>query len=219
VQEPQQSSTTLERIRDAAIELFGERGYDGTSMSELADRVGIAKPSLYNYYASKEEILLDLVEAGLAEWVAQCQLPFERQGSYEELLRDHLLAMIDFAGKNPQLVGVFHLASAHVQGELARRVDEITQRHLEPFRSRCRERLEAAIAEGEVGEPDGAAIDAFLGVFFQGLLFQQTACPRDAEAVVRHLAGVWRILFRGISAREPAHPLPKIEARPPQPES
>jgi AcrR family transcriptional regulator len=207
-QQEAETTPTLERIREAAIELFGENGYDGTSMSQLADRVGIAKPSLYNYYRSKEELLLDLVEAGLEQWIAQCQPPFERKGSYEELLRDHVLAMIDFARRNPQLVGVFHLASAHVQGELAARVEEITQRHLEPFRCGCHERLQEAIADGEIEERDAEAIDAFLGVFFQGLLFQQTACPQDAEAVVRHLPAVWRMLFRAISGRDPVHGLP-----------
>ena len=49
-------ASTRERICAAAFDLFGEKGYDGASMNELAERVGIAKPSIYNYFKSKEEV-------------------------------------------------------------------------------------------------------------------------------------------------------------------
>jgi AcrR family transcriptional regulator len=201
-------ATTHDRLRQAALELFGEKGYDGTSMTELADRVGIAKPSLYNYYRSKDELLLDLVEAGLRQWLEQCQAPFEREGSYESLLREHLVETIEFARRKPHVVSVFHLASAHVQGELAGRVEEVTDRLLGPFRERCQQRLEQAIAGGEIEETDAEAVSAFLGVFFSGLLFQHTSCPRDAEAAAVHFPAVWRMLFRGLSGRDPREPLP-----------
>jgi len=53
-----------------AVELFNERGYDGTSMRDLADRLGIAKSAIYHHVTGKEELLrlaLDRALAGLAE--------------------------------------------------------------------------------------------------------------------------------------------------------
>ena len=55
--------TTKERILDEALTLFAEKGYDGTSMDLIAERVGIKGPSLYKHYKGKEEILNVLIDA------------------------------------------------------------------------------------------------------------------------------------------------------------
>lgn len=54
--------STRERILDAALQCFAEQGYNRTSMRELAKRVEIRAPSLYNHFASKREIMLALLE-------------------------------------------------------------------------------------------------------------------------------------------------------------
>jgi AcrR family transcriptional regulator len=53
---------TRERILEVARELFTEQGYDGTSLREIADRLGFTKAALYYHFQSKEEILLALLE-------------------------------------------------------------------------------------------------------------------------------------------------------------
>ena len=56
---PNQPSTR-ERILDIALELFSERGYDKTSLRDIADRLGTTKAALYYHFARKEDILLEL---------------------------------------------------------------------------------------------------------------------------------------------------------------
>ena len=51
-----------DEILRQAGELFDERGYGECSLQDIADAVGIARPSLYHYFESKEEILANLVE-------------------------------------------------------------------------------------------------------------------------------------------------------------
>lgn len=48
--------TTAERILDAAEDLFAEKGYSATSLGDVADRVGIRSPSLYNHFKNKEAL-------------------------------------------------------------------------------------------------------------------------------------------------------------------
>jgi len=47
----------LPTLLGVAVEVFNERGYDGTSMEDLARRLGIAKSAIYHHVPSKEELL------------------------------------------------------------------------------------------------------------------------------------------------------------------
>ena len=55
--------STREKILEAALTLFAENGYDGTSVEEIAKSVGIKAPSLYKHYKGKEDILNALIDA------------------------------------------------------------------------------------------------------------------------------------------------------------
>lgn len=56
---------TKRKIFEAAMELFAQKGYDGTSVEEITSVVGIAKGTLYYHFSSKEEIFYFLVEEGM----------------------------------------------------------------------------------------------------------------------------------------------------------
>lgn len=53
---------TKEKILETALELFAQSGYLGTSMSDIAARLGITKAALYKHYAGKQEILDRIVQ-------------------------------------------------------------------------------------------------------------------------------------------------------------
>ena len=65
------------------------------------------------------------------------------------------------------------------------------------------------MAAGELQLADVPALSAFLAAFFQGVMFQQTVNPCDAQALARHLAGVWKLLFRAVSGRLPKETVPE----------
>ena len=50
-------SNRREELTRIAARLFAERGYQGTSLADLADSLGVQKPSLYHHIASKEDLL------------------------------------------------------------------------------------------------------------------------------------------------------------------
>jgi AcrR family transcriptional regulator len=75
-----------EEILDEATQLFAERGYEGTSMADLAERVGLRKASLFHHFTSKE-VLYAAVLARLVERVGQTIAAGTlAPGSYEERL-------------------------------------------------------------------------------------------------------------------------------------
>ena len=50
-----------------ALEVFAERGYDGTTMGEIARRVGMTQPGLLHHFTTKDELLLEVVAERSAE--------------------------------------------------------------------------------------------------------------------------------------------------------
>jgi AcrR family transcriptional regulator len=51
------ANSTRERILDAALDLFLAQGYDGTSLRQIAEQLGVTKAALYYHFESKEDIL------------------------------------------------------------------------------------------------------------------------------------------------------------------
>ena len=67
---------TKERILEAALELFAQSGYSGTSMNDIAKQMRITKGALYKHYTGKQEILDRIVER-------MNQMDYERAEEYE----------------------------------------------------------------------------------------------------------------------------------------
>jgi len=59
---------TRETIRAVALELFSDKGFEQTSLREIAERVGLTKASLYYHYSSKQSLLLAVVEPVITGW-------------------------------------------------------------------------------------------------------------------------------------------------------
>ena len=55
-------------ILRACSEMYGREGFDGVTVKTIAERTSFSRPSIYNYYQTKEEILLDLLKQEYLEW-------------------------------------------------------------------------------------------------------------------------------------------------------
>lgn len=63
-----EKGSTKQQILDAALDLFSVQGYEATSISQIADAVGIRKASLYSHFAGKQEILDALIRQVLEQY-------------------------------------------------------------------------------------------------------------------------------------------------------
>ena len=59
--------TTKEKIFDASLDLFSQKGFDAVSVREIAREVGIRESSIYNHYKNKEAILDAIMEYFMSE--------------------------------------------------------------------------------------------------------------------------------------------------------
>lgn len=100
------ASETKERILDAALELFSQNGYSGTSMSDIASKLGVTKAALYKHFIGKQEILDSIVDRMCAsdydraeEYEMPVTLPDGNSEEYKktetENLREYSLAQFD----------------------------------------------------------------------------------------------------------------------------
>src|SRR5258708_26401090 len=93
-------STTANRgsVLDAASVLFAERGYHGTWMKDIAEKIGVRAPSLYNHVTSKQDMLyaimdkaMDRALEALGETLAGVEdIPEQLRRATESLVLDFL---------------------------------------------------------------------------------------------------------------------------------
>ena len=100
-----------EAIVEAAERLFLERGFGAVSMDELAEAAGVARRTLYNQFASKEEIFREMLLRVSGQLEHAFPPGIETQGDVEEVLR--LIAqMILELHENPDYLGFLRMVVA-----------------------------------------------------------------------------------------------------------
>lgn len=100
-----------QKILDAALEIFAKNGYHNSSVSSIAEKAGIAKGLMYNYFKSKEEVLYELM-IGMIVPFMQAILPVKPG---QKMNKEDMISMInksvDFALEKPDYwklyIGVF----------------------------------------------------------------------------------------------------------------
>ncbi|MEU7139326.1 helix-turn-helix domain-containing protein [Nocardia sp. NPDC046473] len=88
---------TKSAIRDAAVKLFGDKGFEQTSLREVADAVGITKASLYYHYASKLDLLHAIIDP-IIDHMHSVVLDLDRAArdadGVREVLRNYLRGLV-----------------------------------------------------------------------------------------------------------------------------
>jgi AcrR family transcriptional regulator len=94
-------------IISTAARLFDEAGYANTSMEDLAKAVGIAKPTLYHYFGSKDEILFDIHEEFIDLLIARHRQRDAAGLSPEQLLLEVMADILELMETHGGHVRVF----------------------------------------------------------------------------------------------------------------
>lgn len=79
----------------AAIELFNVRGYDGTSIEDIAKSLGVTKSAIYHHITSKEQLLASALDEALDELEATIAAATAGEGSAGDRLRDVLRSSVE----------------------------------------------------------------------------------------------------------------------------
>jgi AcrR family transcriptional regulator len=185
------------------MEVFWERGYEGTSISDLSDAMGIHPPSLYAAFGSKEDLfreavaLYDAVEGAGTERTLS-EAPTARE-AVDAMLRYHVDLYTD-PDKPTGCLIVLGAATWTPHNEALR--EYLAGLRAKPEEA-LRERFATAIAEGDLApDTDIEALAAYFNTVLEGLSIQaRDGLSREAlNRVVDFAVAAWD----GIAAAERA---------------
>ncbi|MDP5138185.1 TetR/AcrR family transcriptional regulator [Rheinheimera baltica] len=162
------TNTALEK----ALEVFWRKGYDGTSLTDLTDAMGINKPSLYAAFGNKEQLFLKAIELYESRPCSFFLPALEKTTAYE--VAEHMLfgAAMNMAdtGK-PQ--GCVVVQGALSCSEAAATVKEALMNRRVEGEQKMRERFERAKQEGDLpANADAETLARYLGTVLQGMAVQ-----------------------------------------------
>jgi AcrR family transcriptional regulator len=176
-----------EQALQKALELFWAHGYEGTSIAELVEALGIAPPSLYAAFGSKEELFLEALRLylqGPGSFVARA---LEEEPTAFGFLRRTLLdAAKEFSsGSHPRgcVIATGLIASANAHRKLAEEVAALRSASSGVFEQRF-------VQGQQAGELPGTCRPAMLARFYAAIIQGMAVQARDGadETTLRSIA-------------------------------
>jgi AcrR family transcriptional regulator len=110
------TGTPREAIVDAAVQLFGEKGYAATSMRDVAAAVGVRPSSLYAHIEGKETLLMEIVESAMSDSLDALRRAAGSSQPPEERLRQAIVSHVMAVAENPKRVHVLAHQWRHLTG-------------------------------------------------------------------------------------------------------
>lgn len=193
--------STKEKILDAALTLFAENGYDGTSVEQIANIVGIKAPSLYKHYKGKEDILnalIDSAEARYEEMFGSEKNTGKVPGSRKEFIKV-TMERISFTMRDPVIRKTrMLLVQEQFRNE---RISEVTTRHqLDGIQRMFAKIIKDMMDEGLVkrDDPELLAVELTAPAVLQiARSDRQPQCEEECkEYIERHLQHFCKVYMR-----------------------
>lgn len=145
------SEARRQAIVDAAAEAFRERGFDAASMADVSSRVGGSKATLYNYFASKEDLFAAVVMQGAKSQANALFETFHRSDDLRPALITFGRGLLTFM-LSPEMLAINRMCVA--DGERTGVGKILYEKGIRPAWGLVAERLERAMEDGELRRAD-----------------------------------------------------------------
>ena len=177
-----------QRAIDAAVDCFWARGYEATSVRDLAERMGIGGASLYNAYGGKRALFARSLERYADRSMRDRIARMEARHQPLEAIRAFLSEIIERSARDPDRKGCLLVNSTLDVAPHDAEIGKVVAGYLDELRAFFRRNLETAHEAGELPpdfDPETMAAH-LLGVLLGIRVLARTgATRRQLEAVAR----------------------------------
>jgi AcrR family transcriptional regulator len=193
----------LEILR-AARQLFVTKGFRETTLDEIARQAEFGKGTLYNYFASKEEILYLIIDQAIEESLAITLEATKCEGGIRSKLFHYASSIIDFMKKNGELIHIVtqevHHGSPH---ESAPKIRDLVNRALSIARPLA-ELLQRGMDEGTIRRCDPMQLVMLFDGMVRGYIFGTLSLitPPTEDDAKRAAELIVSVFLEGISERK-----------------
>ncbi len=158
------SQTIKKRILDAASHLFVRGGYNGLSMREIAEMVGISKPALYYHYKDKDDLILAMLIDCLEEYIGLLDHGLKTSTSTYESLEGIVQSIFALPDEKRALIYMAEQEVVHLSTQSR---DQFNRLYQEKFINKIKRIFEEGMVCGELRQMDVALVThLFLGMVF-----------------------------------------------------
>ena len=177
----------------AALRVFWSKGYEGATMADLTEAMGITKPSLYAAFGNKEQLFvkaLDLYEREKMDYVGKALAEPTARRVAEHLLRGAL----DNQTSNCEPRGCLGVISSVACGEEAESIRKFVLERGASARRALVDRFESAKAEGDLpSHVDIEGLTSYLYAILQGMAVQAGAgaSRQELERLISTSLTMW----------------------------
>lgn len=192
------SLSTRDQILDEALACFAQKGYEGTSLNDIAAGVGIRRPSLLHHFPNKETLYGDVFERLLSEWLQRLDAAVNTAAFGWEKAELVLRACLDLFADTPDYVRIMRREA--LDGGIHLGID--LSGVLRPFFDRAAEYLQTEMDKGNFVKHDpkhllitgyGAVLTYFSDApFVNGLLDDEPLTRENIQTHTEHVIAFFR---------------------------
>ena len=166
---------------EKALNVFWLHGYEGTSMAELTEALGMNKPSIYAAFGNKEELFRKALAKyleGPAAFVAAAL----NQPTAQKVVEMFLFGAVEFLTKPNTPRGCMVVQGALTCGAGSAQIQQELISHRQSYESALKQRFDLAITQADLPpHTNSAALAKYLATMHQGLSVQATSGATQAE--------------------------------------
>ncbi len=165
----------MDEALDKALAIFWERGYEGASLAELTETLGINKPSLYAAFGNKEELFKKSLSRYTSGPVAFVKDVINEPTAYRVAER-FLLNAAEFLTAKDHPKGCMIVQAALSSGESADMVKDLLIQYRYAYEHQLVLRFEKAKIDGDLpGDANPKSLAKYLATLHQGMSVQATS--------------------------------------------
>ncbi|MDE4543277.1 TetR/AcrR family transcriptional regulator [Thermoanaerobacterium sp. R66] len=197
--------STEEKIINASIELFSEKGFDSTKTSEIAKNAGIAEGTIFRYFKTKKDILMSIVTKAIQFFSEKfIVLPLNKvlhsEKPEEEILADLLKDRYEMITKNFSIIKVIGTEALTKEKIREKLVEHVAIKTLEIGEEFYQSGIEKGIFRDL---PPRTVVRSLFGSVMM-LIAEQQFFPDDKKSkdVEKEISTIVEIFMNGIKSRK-----------------